>query len=135
MLRLGEPRKLGDVPGEDNELVYAGRGVAVVIAPWNFPLAIAAGMTAAALVAGNAVILKPAEQSPAVAWQIIEALRAGGAPSGALSFLPGPGEVVGAHLVAHRDVDLIAFTGSMKVGLAIVEEAAARSPGSARSNA
>jgi RHH-type proline utilization regulon transcriptional repressor/proline dehydrogenase/delta 1-pyrroline-5-carboxylate dehydrogenase len=123
MLRLGKPRKLGDLPGEDNQLVYEGRGVAVVIAPWNFPLAIVTGMTAAALVAGNTVIVKPAEQSPAVAWKIVEALRAGGAPAGVIAFVPGPGESVGAHLVAHRDVDLIAFTGSMKVGLAIVEVA------------
>jgi RHH-type transcriptional regulator, proline utilization regulon repressor / proline dehydrogenase / delta 1-pyrroline-5-carboxylate dehydrogenase len=111
-------------PGERNRLTYQGKGVTAVIAPWNFPLAIPTGMTVAALVAGNPVILKPAEQTPAVAWQLIEALRAGGVPDGALQFLPGLGEDVGARLVEHPDVSAIVFTGSKAVGLHINEAAA-----------
>jgi RHH-type proline utilization regulon transcriptional repressor/proline dehydrogenase/delta 1-pyrroline-5-carboxylate dehydrogenase len=113
-------------PGEANRLTYVGRGVAAVIAPWNFPLAIPCGMTMAALVAGNAVVLKPAEQTPAVAWQLVEALHRAGLPPGVLSFLPGLGEEVGARLVGHPGVDLIAFTGSREVGLGIVAGAAGR---------
>jgi RHH-type proline utilization regulon transcriptional repressor/proline dehydrogenase/delta 1-pyrroline-5-carboxylate dehydrogenase len=116
-------------PGESNRLTYQGKGVAVVIAPWNFPLAIPAGMTAAALVAGNPVILKPAEQTPAVARYLVEALVAGGAPRGVVQFLPGDGEVVGAALVEHPDVAVIAFTGSKAVGLSIVQQAAVAQPG------
>jgi RHH-type proline utilization regulon transcriptional repressor/proline dehydrogenase/delta 1-pyrroline-5-carboxylate dehydrogenase len=116
-------------PGETNRLGYQGKGVTVVIAPWNFPLAIPTGMTVAALVAGNPVILKPAEQTPAVARYLIEALVAGGAPRGVVQFLPGDGEVVGAALVEHPEVAVIAFTGSRAVGLSIVEQAAVTRPG------
>ncbi len=116
-------------PGEVNSLRYQGRGVAAVIAPWNFPLAIAAGMVSAALVAGNAVCFKPAEQTPAIGAKLVEALAAGGLPPGVLAFLPGRGEDVGARLVAHPDVALIAFTGSQAVGLAINEMAARVAPG------
>jgi RHH-type proline utilization regulon transcriptional repressor/proline dehydrogenase/delta 1-pyrroline-5-carboxylate dehydrogenase len=123
MLELGAPRILGEEPGEVNAYVYRPRGVAVVIAPWNFPLAILAGMTTAALAAGNTVIMKPAEQTPVVAALLHEILLEAGAPPGALHFLPGIGEDVGAHLVAHRDVDVIAFTGSRSVGLRIAQEA------------
>jgi RHH-type transcriptional regulator, proline utilization regulon repressor / proline dehydrogenase / delta 1-pyrroline-5-carboxylate dehydrogenase len=112
-------------PGESNRLYYQGKGVTAVIAPWNFPLAIPTGMTVAALAAGNPVILKPAEQTPLVAWRLVEALMAAGAPPGVIQFLPGVGEVVGARLVAHPDVAVIAFTGSRAVGLSIVSEAAA----------
>jgi RHH-type transcriptional regulator, proline utilization regulon repressor / proline dehydrogenase / delta 1-pyrroline-5-carboxylate dehydrogenase len=116
-------------PGEANRLTYQGKGVTAVIAPWNFPLAIPAGMTVAALVAGNPVILKPAEQSPLVAWQVVEALVAAGAPPGVIQFLPGDGEVVGARLVEHPEVAVIAFTGSKAVGLAINQRAAAPADG------
>jgi RHH-type proline utilization regulon transcriptional repressor/proline dehydrogenase/delta 1-pyrroline-5-carboxylate dehydrogenase len=116
--------------GEANRLTYVGRGVAAVIAPWNFPLAIPCGMTVAALVAGNAVVLKPAEQTPATAWQLVEALHHAGLPPGVLSFLPGLGEEVGAPLVEHPAVDLVAFTGSREVGLGIVAAAAVHRPGS-----
>ncbi|HZT67675.1 MAG TPA: proline dehydrogenase family protein [Acidimicrobiales bacterium] len=115
-------------PGEQNRLTYHGRGVAAVISPWNFPLAIATGMTTAALVAGNAVVLKPAEQTPGVAWRLVEALRAGGVPRGVLGFLPGAG-AVGAALVRDPRVSVIAFTGSKTVGLEIVAEAARVRPG------
>jgi RHH-type proline utilization regulon transcriptional repressor/proline dehydrogenase/delta 1-pyrroline-5-carboxylate dehydrogenase len=99
-----------------------------VIAPWNFPLAIATGLTAAALATGNAVCLKPAEQSPGCALAMVEALLAGGVPPHALSLLPGEGEV-GAALVAHAGVHTIAFTGSAAVGLEIVRRAAEQAPG------
>ena len=119
-IELGRGRDLLQVPGERNELSYAPRGVVAVISPWNFPLAIPCGMTSAALVTGNAVVLKPAEQSPAVrarsSWQ---ALRAGGVPPPALSLLPGEGDV-GAALVRHPEVAAIAFTGSLPVGMEIV---------------
>ncbi|HEX4819516.1 MAG TPA: proline dehydrogenase family protein [Acidimicrobiales bacterium] len=115
--------------GERNRLVYQGKGVTAVIAPWNFPLAIPTGMTVGALVAGNPVILKPAEQTPGVAWQLIEALRAAGVPEGVVQFLPGFGEDVGARLVEHPDVAAIVFTGSKAVGLHINEVAAVHRPG------
>src|SRR5205085_4242236 len=99
-------------PGERNTLRYQPRGIGAVIAPWNFPLAIPTGMVVASLVTGNAVLFKPAEQTPAVAWKLVEALRAGGLPDGVLAFLPGVGEEVGAHLVEHPAVSFILFTGS-----------------------
>jgi RHH-type proline utilization regulon transcriptional repressor/proline dehydrogenase/delta 1-pyrroline-5-carboxylate dehydrogenase len=116
-------------PGETNRLHYQGKGVAAIIAPWNFPLAIPTGMTVAALVAGNPVILKPAEQTPLVARGIVDALVAAGVPRGVVQFLPGIGEDVGAALVSHPDVAAIAFTGSKAVGLAINQEAAQIKPG------
>ncbi|MEY2454288.1 MAG: RHH-type transcriptional regulator, proline utilization regulon repressor / proline dehydrogenase [Acidimicrobiaceae bacterium] len=130
MLRLdaSSAERVQSPPGERNRLVYQGKGIAAVIAPWNFPLAIPCGMTVAALVAGNPVILKPAEQTPATAWRLIEALRAAGAPAGAVQFLPGLGEDVGARLVEHPDVAIIVFTGSKAVGLHINETAAVHRP-------
>ena len=112
-------------PGERNRLRYRGRGVCAVIAPWNFPLAIPTGMTVAALAAGNAVVLKPAEQAPATAAELVDALNVAGLPDGVLGFLPGTGDA-GAALVQDPRVDLIAFTGSRHVGLGIVEAAARR---------
>jgi RHH-type proline utilization regulon transcriptional repressor/proline dehydrogenase/delta 1-pyrroline-5-carboxylate dehydrogenase len=131
MLRLdGEAaERVQSPPGERNRLTYQGKGVAVVISPWNFPLAIPCGMTAAALVAGNPTILKPAEQSPATAWQLVEAFTAAGLPRGVLQFLPGYGEDVGAQLVEHPDVAIIVFTGSRSVGLHINDVAAITRPG------
>ncbi len=128
MIRLAEPRRR-DVPGETNFTEHLSRGVAVVIPPWNFPLAIPCGMTVAALVAGNSVILKPAEQSPVIAWQLARALHEAGLPPGALSFLPGLGEEVGQALVNHPDVNVVAFTGSRDVGLLINRQAADTKPG------
>lgn len=124
MLRLAPPRQLDDLPGEVNTYSYQSRGVAVVIAPWNFPLAILTGMTAAALVTGNTVIMKPAEQTSIVAAHLMDIFRHVGLPSGVLSYLPGIGEEVGAYLVTHPHVNLIAFTGSLAVGLHINEAAA-----------
>jgi RHH-type proline utilization regulon transcriptional repressor/proline dehydrogenase/delta 1-pyrroline-5-carboxylate dehydrogenase len=129
MLRLDAGGAVQSPPGEANRLRYVGKGVTAVIAPWNFPLAIPCGMTAAALVAGNPVVLKPAEQAPGVAWSLVEAFEAAGLPAGVLGFLPGRGEDVGARLVEHPDVAVIAFTGSRDVGLAINAAAAAVRPG------
>lgn len=123
MLRLDRGAAVQSPPGETNQMSYRGRGVALVIAPWNFPLAILTGMTVAALVTGNAVLLKPAEQTPAIAEVLVEALEAGGLPSGVLSFLPGIGEEVAAPLVSHPAVHTVAFTGSKAVGLSIYEAA------------
>ena len=128
-LRLAEVRELSDVPGERDVLFYEPRGVAVVVPPWNFPLAIPTGMTAAALVTGNPVILKPANPTPFVAWELVRVLREAGLPDGVLAYLPGPGAEVGAHLVRHPGVDLIAFTGSLETGLFILREAAVVGPG------
>ncbi|WP_439631589.1 L-glutamate gamma-semialdehyde dehydrogenase [Gemmata sp.] len=123
MERLAAPQHR-DVPGEDNRYFYDARGVAVVIAPWNFPLAILTGMATAALVAGNTVILKPAEQSGVIGAKLMECFQAAGAPPGVVNFVPGVGEEIGPVLVQHPDVALIAFTGSLKVALAINEQAA-----------
>ena len=108
-----------NVPGEENVTRFLPRGVVVVIAPWNFPLAILAGMTTAALVTGNPVVMKPAEQSSLIARKLHEILLEAGTPPAALAFLPGRGEVIGPTLVAHPDTALVAFTGSRDVGLAI----------------
>jgi RHH-type proline utilization regulon transcriptional repressor/proline dehydrogenase/delta 1-pyrroline-5-carboxylate dehydrogenase len=127
MLKLGAPQTR-DVPGEDNRYFYEPRGVSVVIAPWNFPLAILTGMAAAALVAGNTVILKPAEQCGVIGSKLMECLQAAGLPPGVANFLPGDGEEIGPTLVQHPDVALIAFTGSLKVAL-LINEQASRTPG------
>lgn len=129
MLRIGEPRRLGDVSGEENRYLYRPKGVALVIAPWNFPLAISAGMVSAALVAGNTVLYKPSSLSVVNGWQIYELFRDAGLPAGVLNFIPCQGEVAGDVLVGHREVDLIAFTGSRDVGLGIIERAARASAG------
>lgn len=129
MIRLGEARRLGDAPGEVNEYGYQPRGVAVIIAPWNFPLAILTGMTAAALVAGNTAIMKPAEQSPITASHLMAIFRDAGFPPGVVNYLPGLGEEVGEYLVTSPATDLVAFTGSRGVGLRIYELAAKVGPG------
>jgi RHH-type transcriptional regulator, proline utilization regulon repressor / proline dehydrogenase / delta 1-pyrroline-5-carboxylate dehydrogenase len=102
-----------------------------VISPWNFPLAIPLGMTAAALATGNTAVLKPAEQSPGCALALVEALRAGGVPADAVGLLPGAGET-GAALAAHTDVATIAFTGSGAVGLELMRTAARAPAGTQR---
>jgi RHH-type proline utilization regulon transcriptional repressor/proline dehydrogenase/delta 1-pyrroline-5-carboxylate dehydrogenase len=128
MLRLAQPRRR-DVPGEDNEYFYEPRGVAVIIAPWNFPLAILAGMTAAAIVTGNTAIMKPAEQSPIIAAKFMDILLEAGVPPGVVSYLPGKGEEVGPVLVNSKDTAVIAFTGSRAVGLLINRQGAETPPG------
>ncbi len=127
-IELEAGAELLQVPGERNEMHYFPRGVAAVISPWNFPLAIPCGMTAGALATGNSVVLKPAEQSPACAHVLVQALRAGGVPASAISLLPGEGDA-GAALVAHPSVQTIAFTGSLPVGLEISRAAGAVSDG------
>jgi len=128
-LRLTSRRRQRFLPGEQNVLVYESRGVAAIISPWNFPLAILTGMTIAALVMGNTVIMKPAEQSPVIAFKFFEILEASGIPSGVANYLSGRGPEVGAALVAHEYVSLIAFTGSSNVGLQIMKAAAEVVPG------
>jgi RHH-type transcriptional regulator, proline utilization regulon repressor / proline dehydrogenase / delta 1-pyrroline-5-carboxylate dehydrogenase len=127
-IELEAGRPLLQVPGEHNSMRYRRRGVCAVIAPWNFPLAIPTGMVAGALAAGNAAILKPAEQSPASGLACVKALREAGVPAAAVQLLPGEGDV-GAALVAHSGVATIAFTGSRPVGLQIIEQAARTAPG------
>ncbi len=131
MRKLDQPAITQAVPGERCVQRWAPRGTGVVIAPWNFPLAILCGMTVAPLVAGNTVIMKPAEQTPVIAATFMEILTAAGVPAGVVNFLPGFGEDVGAHLVAHPQIDFIAFTGSRAVGTKIWETAGRTLPGQA----
>jgi RHH-type proline utilization regulon transcriptional repressor/proline dehydrogenase/delta 1-pyrroline-5-carboxylate dehydrogenase len=112
-----------DLAGETNRYIYQPRGIAVVISPWNFPIAIATGMTVAALVAGNCTLLKPAETSSVIAAKIAEILLEAGIPKGVFQYVPGKGSQVGAHMVKHPDVHLIAFTGSREVGCRIYTDA------------
>ena len=118
-----------DVAGENNRYIYQGRGIVVVISPWNFPIAIATGMTVAALAAGNCALLKPAEVSSVIAAKIAEILIEAGIPKGVFQYVPSKGSTVGAHFVKHPDVHLIAFTGSQEVGCRIYAEAAIVQPG------
>ncbi|HSB82354.1 MAG TPA: proline dehydrogenase family protein [Candidatus Methylomirabilis sp.] len=123
MIRLGRPVKMGNIPGEDNAYFYQPRGVGLVVAPWNFPLAISVGMISAALVTGNAVLYKPSSQSLMIGWLAYEILTQAGVPGGVLNFVPGRGSVVGDYLVEHKYTDFIVFTGSLEVGLGIVQKA------------
>jgi RHH-type proline utilization regulon transcriptional repressor/proline dehydrogenase/delta 1-pyrroline-5-carboxylate dehydrogenase len=127
MVRLAAPCHYPSPPGEENRGSYIGRGVAAVIAPWNFPLAILTGMTSAALVTGNTVLVKPATNTPRIGRLLIDAFRAADLPAGVLQFLPGPGNTVGEGLVRHKGIHTISFTGSREVGLAI-NAMAARTP-------
>ncbi|MBN1911000.1 MAG: proline dehydrogenase family protein [Pirellulales bacterium] len=122
-VRLFSPERLGRFVGELNEVWYQPRGVVGVISPWNFPLAICAGMTLAGLATGNTVIVKPSSQTPAIARAMCEILWQAGVPGDVLQFLPGPGRVVGNALVGDPRVALIAFTGSKEVGLDILQTA------------
>ena len=116
---FSDPVALPGPTGERNELGWRGKGVFVCISPWNFPLAIFTGQVAAALVAGNAVLAKPAEQSPLVAHRATEILLQAGVPTAMLHFLPGDGAAVGGYAVSQRDVDGVAFTGSTETAAAI----------------
>lgn len=129
MRTLGKPLKVGNTPGESSVYEYLPRGVSLVIAPWNFPLAIITGMVAASIVTGNTVIMKPAEQSSVVARGLMDLLIEAGLPAGVVNFLPGYGEEVGDYLVKHKDISIIAFTGSKPVGLHIFREASLVRPG------
>ncbi|MCC6277376.1 MAG: L-glutamate gamma-semialdehyde dehydrogenase [Oligoflexia bacterium] len=127
--QLSTAQRCSFVPGEDSQYHYQPRGVGVVIAPWNFPLAILCGMTVGALVCGNSVIMKPAEQSSVIAAWFMDVLTEAGFPPGVVNFLPGRGEIVGEHLVNHKLTDFIVFTGSKEVGLHIMSRAAMRAAG------
>ncbi len=118
-----------DIPGETNRYTYQPRGLVAVIAPWNFPLAIPVGMTVAALVAGNCVLLKPAETSAVIGAHFAAILQEAGVPGGVFQYLPGEGSLVGAHLVRHPWVHMIVFTGSQAVGCQIYAQAAQLQPG------
>jgi len=118
-----------DIAGETNRYIYQSRGIAVVISPWNFPLAIACGMTVAALVTGNCTLLKPAETSSVITAKFTEILLTAGIPKGVFQYVPGRGAQVGAYLVNHPDTHIIAFTGSQEVGCRIYAEAAILKPG------
>ncbi len=123
MVRLAQGQPVVQVEGEDNALVYIPLGVAAVIPPWNFPCAIMVGMTSAAVVTGNTVVLKPASTAPAIAYQFVRILEEIGLPTGVVNFLTGSGAVVGDTLVDHPQTRFIAFTGSRDVGLHIYEHA------------
>jgi RHH-type proline utilization regulon transcriptional repressor/proline dehydrogenase/delta 1-pyrroline-5-carboxylate dehydrogenase len=123
MRRLGHPARLGHAPGELNERWYAPRGVAVVIAPWNFPLAIPTGMVSAALVTGNVVLFKPSERASLMGVLLSGILHEAGVPSGVLQVLPGGAEI-GEALATHPDVAMIAFTGSKEIGLRLYRHSA-----------
>lgn len=118
-IKLFTPSKLTSPPGEENYSFYQGRGVTVVISPWNFPLAILTGMSSAAIACGNTVILKPAKQASVIAGKYLEILQEAGLPPGVCNCLSGDGSTIGNYLVSHKDVSAIAFTGSVEVGLAI----------------
>jgi 1-pyrroline-5-carboxylate dehydrogenase len=129
MERLAEPQPLTPYPGEQNELRHIPLGVAVVIPPWNFPLAILAGMTTAALVTGNTVVLKPSSDAAGIATMFVEACEEAGVPEGVLNFVTGGGATVGNALVESPKSRLIAFTGSRAVGVQISEKAGRVVPG------
>ncbi|MFV8259644.1 L-glutamate gamma-semialdehyde dehydrogenase [Bdellovibrio bacteriovorus] len=129
MRELQKPLRVGGLPGELSHYIYKSRGVTAVIAPWNFPLAILAGMVTAAAVAGNTVVMKPAEQSTVVAWGLMKMIQEAGFPQGVINFLPGYGEEVGEYIVNHKYTTTIAFTGSKAVGLHIMNRAAVVQPG------
>ncbi len=129
MIRLSSPAPLTKVPNEENKLSYIPLGVGLVVPPWNFPLAILVGMSMAAIVSGNPVIVKPSSESPAIAYQFAQVLEEIGLPAGVFNFMPGPGAQVGDYLVSHPKTRFIAFTGSKEVGLRINELAAKHQPG------
>ncbi len=128
-IRLQRSHPTIAMTGEENDFFYLPLGVGAVIAPWNFPLAILVGMTTAAAVTGNTVIMKPAEQTPVIAAKFMELLEYVGLPPGVVNYLPGDGEVVGEALTAHPQVRFVAFTGSREVGVHIYARAAVVQPG------
>jgi len=129
MLRYAKPKPLVKYPGEKNEQVYIPLGVGVVVPPWNFPLAILLGMTTAAVVSGNNVVLKPSSESPVTGAKFMELWDEVGLPKGVINFLPGSGATIGDTLVGHPKTRFVAFTGSREVGTHIYELAAKVQPG------
>jgi 1-pyrroline-5-carboxylate dehydrogenase len=128
-LRLAQAKTPTQMPGEADRLIYIPLGVAAVIPPWNFPCAIMAGMTMAAIVTGNTVVMKPSHDSPAIAAKFFEVLQEAGMPDGVVNFCPGSGSTFGAGLVEHPLTRFVAFTGSKEVGLDINQRAAKPQPG------
>ncbi len=124
MMRISQPQPVQSYPGEENNLNYIPLGVTAIIPPWNFPGAIMIGMTTAAIVSGNTVVLKPASTAPTIAWKFFEMLREICLPPGVVNFLPGPGGAIGDTIVDHHRTRAIAFTGSMEIGQRIHERAA-----------
>ena len=124
MLRYAEGHPLVNIPGEQNALEYVPLGVGTVIPPWNFPLAIMAGMTVASVVTGNTVVLKPSSDAPTIAFKFFEILEEAGLPAGVVNFMTGSGAEVGDVIVDHPKTRYVAFTGSKEVGLRINERAA-----------
>ncbi|MBM4178853.1 MAG: L-glutamate gamma-semialdehyde dehydrogenase [Ignavibacteria bacterium] len=129
MLRLSGPQPIVPQPGEKNELLYIPLGVGVVIPPWNFPFAILVGMSSAAIVAGNTVVLKPSSDSPMMGWLFVEIMKEAGLPPGVLNYLVASGAEAGDYLVGHPKTRFVSFTGSMQVGLHVNELAAKTQPG------
>ncbi len=129
MLRIDRPQAMGNVPGETSFYTYQAKGVSVVIAPWNFPLAILTGMVAGSFVTGNTVVMKPAEQTPIIAYFLMKAFAEAGAPQGSVNLIQGYGEEVGEYLTSHKSTALICFTGSKAVGLHIMNKVGQIQPG------
>lgn len=130
ILRIADSSHLlVEYPPEQTALYYIPLGVGAVIPPWNFPNAIMTGMTSAALVAGNTVLLKPATQTPLIAYMLCELFWEAGMPAGVLNFVPGPGSTTGQRMVDHPKTRFIAFTGSREVGIRIFQSAAEVKPG------
>ncbi|MCX6122104.1 MAG: L-glutamate gamma-semialdehyde dehydrogenase [Ignavibacteriales bacterium] len=129
MLRYSNKQPITKIPDEKNELRYIPLGVGVVVPPWNFALAILAGMTSAAVVAGNTVVLKPSSDSPFTGWMFFKLMREVGLPAGVINFIAGSGATVGDVLVAHPKTRFVSFTGSKEVGIHINELAAKVQPG------
>jgi 1-pyrroline-5-carboxylate dehydrogenase len=129
MESLAEARTLTPLDGEATEYYYVPLGVGVIIPPWNFPLALTAGMATAAIVAGNSIVIKPASNSATSVARLVQILIEGGVPAGVVNYVSGPGGTVGEALVDHPRTRFVAFTGSMDVGLRINERAAVLRPG------
>ena len=129
MLRYDAPHPITQLPGERDTMIYVPLGVGAVIPPWNFPLAICVGMTTAAVVTGNTVVLKPASESPGIAWQFFQLMEEVGLPAGVINFLTGSGGVIGDTLVRHPRTRFVSFTGSKEVGIGINRLAAEVQPG------
>lgn len=128
--RLGEPvPDLAHLPDEATEMFYQPLGVGVIIPPWNFPCAILTGMTMSGVVSGNAVVLKPASNTPVIAYKLVEIMEEAGVPAGVVNYLPGSGAEIGDALVDHPRTRYVAFTGSKEVGIRIYERAAKVQPG------
>lgn len=129
MLRYAGKQPIVPVKGEKNEVFYIPLGVGAIIPPWNFPFAILVGMSSAAVVCGNTIVLKPSSDTPMMGQLFLEIMQEAGLPKGVINFLPGPGGEVGDTLVGHPQIRFVSFTGSMEVGIHINELAAKVQPG------